>query len=85
VRVLHVHGVRDTIVPVGGGSAGDFLTGKSFRTVDETASALRAGGASVEVILLQSGEHNVQTLDAAMRAERGVTLASIVGGFVRGP
>jgi polyhydroxybutyrate depolymerase len=85
VRVLHVHGMRDTTVPVGGGGAGDFLMGKSFRSVDETVAALRAGGASVEVILLQSGEHNAQTLDAAMRAERGVSLASIVGGFVRGP
>lgn len=84
VRILEIHGLQDTTVPVGGGGAGDRLMGTGFRSVDQTVEALRAGGASVQVVLLQGGEHQAQTLDAAMRAEKGVTLASVVGDFVRG-
>lgn len=85
VRVLHVHGLQDTTVPIGGGGAGERLMGGAgFRSLDETVATVRAAGASVDVVLLQGGEHQAQTLDAALRAEQGITLATLVGRFIRG-
>jgi poly(3-hydroxybutyrate) depolymerase len=84
VRVLHVHGQKDTLVPVEGGGAGEQLSGARFRSVEETVGALRAGGASVELLLVAGGEHGVPSLDAAARVERGAPLAALLGRFVRG-
>ena len=87
VRILHVHGLQDTNVPVsgGGGGMGERLTGDGgFPPLEQTRARLRSAGASMQTILLQGGEHSTRTLDTAMQRERGTSLANVVGNFVRG-
>jgi polyhydroxybutyrate depolymerase len=84
VRVLHIHGLQDPVVPIDGGGQGVRLTDQPFRSVQQTTDAVRAGGASVELLLVPGGEHEVDSIDRALRAELGQTLAGLVGQTVRG-
>lgn len=84
VRILHVHGLEDNLVPIGGGGGGDRLAGQPFRSVQQTTDALRAGGARVEVLYVPGAEHPVESLEAGLRADRGTGIAALVGSFVRG-
>jgi polyhydroxybutyrate depolymerase len=84
VRVLHLHGTRDPIVPVDGGGQGNRLADAPFRSVQQTDDALRAGGASVEVILVPGAEHEVASIDRGLRESQGVSVSALVGQFVRG-
>jgi polyhydroxybutyrate depolymerase len=84
VRVLHIHGLQDPIVPVAGGGQGVRLTDQPFPSVQQTTDAVRAGGASVELLLVPGGEHEVESIDRALRGELGQSLASLVGQTVRG-
>ncbi len=84
VRILQVHGLDDPIVPIGGGGGGERLAGAPFRSVQETADGLRAGGATVETLLVPGADHAIQSLDANLRAALGVSLATRLGQFVQG-
>lgn len=83
VRILHIHGTADRLVPIEGGGGGDWLSGSDFRSVEETVAELRAGGATVEVMLIDGANHGVQRIDAAMQSQLGVGLATVVAQFIR--
>jgi polyhydroxybutyrate depolymerase len=84
VRILHVHGLEDRLVPIGGGGGGDRLAGAPFRSVQQTTDALRAGGARVDVLFVPGADHPVESIDSAMRSALGLSIAARLGQFVRG-
>jgi polyhydroxybutyrate depolymerase len=84
VRILHVHGLEDPIVPIQGGGGGERLAGAPFRSVQQTTDALRAGGASVDTFLVPGANHAIQSLDSGMQAAIGLSLAARIGQLVRG-
>lgn len=84
VRILHIHGHEDQIVPIRGGGAGNLLAGAPFRPVSETTNALRAGGARVETLLITGADHGIGSIDRGMRATFGRSVAEQVRLFVQG-
>ncbi|MHA6326669.1 CE1 family esterase [Roseivivax sp. CAU 1753] len=82
VRILHIQGRRDETVPIAGGGKGDRLMGSGFPSTEQTLSILRNAGASVEVLYLNSAEHQVDTINTSALRELGQSLGGIIGNFV---
>ncbi|MEO1554820.1 MAG: hypothetical protein AAFS01_00195 [Pseudomonadota bacterium] len=85
VRVLHIHGQRDTTFPIAGGGKGADLnaTGDPFPSLFDTQAKLQGAGASVQVVTLDGAEHRVHTIENAMRREMGTSIGAMVADFVR--
>jgi polyhydroxybutyrate depolymerase len=84
VRILQIHGLDDSVIPVQGGGGGERFNGEPFRTVQQTADALRAGGAVVDTVLLPGSSHGIGSLDDTLRATQGVSVATRLAQFVQG-
>ena len=68
--VMHIHGLRDAIVPVAG-RLNDADQQVRFPPLDQSVRVLRAAGADVEVVRLKAGRHLLGSIDRAMRRQFG--------------
>lgn len=82
VKVLHIHGARDRLVPVAGGG-NQRLSNQPFPPLQDTLDRVRAAGAAVDVILLESATHRVRDVAGALQQEQGITLPQLIAQFVR--
>ncbi|QFT64316.1 PHB depolymerase family esterase [Roseivivax sp. THAF30] len=83
VRVAHIHGRRDSLVPVAGGGRGENLSGEDFPSVQDTISKMERAGAFVQVIILEGAEHEVGTVNAALQNERGQSIGAFAASFAQ--
>ncbi len=82
VRVLHLHGADDDVVPPGGGRGSSTLDTGSHQSVQETERKLTAAGAKVDVVMLSGAGHLLPSVSRAAQRQMGATLPDIVGGFI---
>lgn len=84
VDVIHLHSEGDPTLPVAGGrGARGAIIGVDFPSLDTTLERVRAGGARVEVRLLEGDDHGIAAMAENLRAQAGISFQRLLGAFVR--
>jgi polyhydroxybutyrate depolymerase len=81
VRVLHIHGTLDTIIPINGGFSSSNST-HDHKSVDETLDTMHKAGAGIELIRVLDGHHAMPDINKKMKKQFGYDLPEAVSDFI---
>lgn len=83
VKILHIHGTSDRIVPLQGGVVKNSRTGVDYRSIAETAQELSNKGASFSFKELRGAGHGIRDINKTLMNDSSITLAEMIIKYLK--